>query len=532
MKKILLSLILTSSYLIIFSQIAPEIEWQNTIGGSAYDGLYVVKQTTDGGYILGGYSTSDASGDKSEDTIGDPGTDYEDYWVVKLDTNGTIEWENTIGGNRVDKLSSIQQCLDGGFIMGGQSNSDASGDKTEDTIGENFQEDYWVVKLDPNGTIEWDNTVGGDDVDELRSVYQTADGGFILGGHSDSDASGDKTEDRLGWKDYWIVKLDMDGEVQWQNTIGGSDYDLLESIDQTTDGGYILGGFSRSNISGDKDEDSLGERDYWVVKLNPNGDIVWQNTIGGGAADLLWDVHQTMDQGYILGGYSYSNISGDKTEDSNGINDYWVVKLNPNGDIEWQNTIGGSDADELRSIKQTIDGGYILGGYSYSDISGDKTEDSNGLFDYWVIKLDNSGSIIWQNSIGGSADDFLNCVQQTSDNGFILGGSTDSGISGDHTEYTNGSYDYWIVKLEPEMIGVNENQMQDINIYPNPVNELLYVDFDEEIQIEIVNILGKNVLARSNQKKINVGQLAKGVYLIQIFDINHDLLKTSKFLKE
>jgi hypothetical protein len=146
--------------------------------------------------------------------------------------------------------------------------------------------------------------------------------------------------------------------IEWQNTIGGSSGDYLYSINQTSDGGYILGGRSSSGLSGDKTEGSQGNDDYWVVKLNSLGVIEWQNTIGGSNNDRLESINQTSDGGYILGGYSNSGLSGDKTEAGQGNDDYWVVKLNSLGVIEWQNTIGGSSNDELWSLNQRGEGGY------------------------------------------------------------------------------------------------------------------------------------------------------------------------------
>ncbi len=328
-----------------------------------------------------------------------------------------IEWQNTIGGNNTDQLYSIQQTSDGGYILGGVSISDISGDKTENSQGDY---DYWVVKLDSTGNIQWQNTIGGSGYDQLYSIQQTSDGGYILGGYSNSGISGDKTESSQGDYDYWVVKLDAIGNIQWQTTIGGNDADWLYSVQQTTDGGYILGGYSLSDISGDKTEGTQGGNDYWVVKLDASGNIQWQNTIGGNNDDNLTSIQQTTDGGYILGGYSYSDISGDKTENSQGSDDYWVVKLNASGNIQWQNTIGGSGYDQLYSIQQTSDGGYILGGYSESNISGDKTENSQGFDDYWVVKLDTTGNIQWQNTIGGSNFDYLTSVQKTSDGGYII----------------------------------------------------------------------------------------------------------------
>ncbi|MFT5827643.1 MAG: hypothetical protein ACI9AB_000590, partial [Urechidicola sp.] len=424
MKK-LVFFILSLGFLQIQAQ-ATAIEWQNTIGGSGDDILYSVSQTSDGGYILGGRASSGISGDKTEASQGGA-----DYWVVKLNSLGVIEWQNTIGGSSYDGLESINQTSDGGYILGGRSYSGISGDKTEAGQG---GYDYWVVKLNSLGVIEWQNTIGGSSSDNLESINQTSDGGYILGGYSQSGISGDKTEASQGSNDYWVVKLNSLGVIEWQNTIGGSSIDQLQSINQTSDGGYILGGHSRSGLSGDKTEASQGSYDYWVIKLNSLGVIEWQNTIGGSGLDFLEAINQTSDGGYILGGRSSSGISGDKTEASQGGVDYWVVKLTSLGVIEWQNTIGGSVTDNLYSINQTSDGGYILGGLSYSGLSGDKTEASQGGYDYWVVKLNSLGVIEWENTIGGSGNDQLFSINQTSDGGYILGGHSRSGISGDKSE--------------------------------------------------------------------------------------------------
>jgi len=436
----------------LFGQ-APGIEWQNTIGGTKEDYLYSVSQTTDGGYIIGGNSRSTHSGDKSESNWG---IEY-DYWVLKLNSAGGIEWQNTIGGSFVDFLSAVQQTADGGYILGGYSWSGISGDKTEPAM----EYDYWVVKLNNSGVIEWQNAIGGISMDFLTCLQQTADGGYILGGYAWSGISGDKTEISQGNYDYWVVKLNSIGIIEWQNTIGGSGSDYLYSIKQTSDGGYIIGGESNSNISGDKTEDMVGvpyNYDYWVLKLDNSGVIEWQNTIGGFGNDYLRSVQQTIDGGYVLGGYTYSGLSGDKIENSLGSYDYWVVKLNNSGLIEWQNSLGGSSEDYLYSVQQTADSGYILGGNSMSGISIDKSEiNFNGSPDYWVVKLNNSGIKEWDNTIGGDDIEKFTAIQQTTDGGFILGGSSWSYISGDKTEPIIGSYDYWVLKLEaPACIPVPE----------------------------------------------------------------------------
>ena len=530
MKKIiftLLSFILSSS---ILSQDLP-IEWQNTIGGFETDEVYDAFQTTDGGYIIASSSWSGISGDKTEPLIG-----ILDYWVIKLDATGVIEWQNTIGGTGGERLISIAQTNDGGYILGGYSSSNISGDKTEDAI--NNTRDYWVIKLNTSGIIEWQNTIGGNNFDLLFSISQTADGGYITGGYSASNISGDKTENLIGERDYWVVKLNSSGTIEWQNTIGGTGDDRLRSIKQTTDGGYILGGYSTSNISGDKTENSNGGSDYWVIKLDTFGVIEWQNTIGGNDNEELLSISLTNDGGYILGGHSFSNISGDKTENSNGGSDYWIIKLDTFGAIEWQNTIGGSDNEFLSSVIQTLDGGYFAGGWSYSNISGDKTENSNGSSDYWIIKLDDAGIIEIQNTIGGSESEVLNKVIQQTDGNFALVGWSASGISGDKTEELIGATDIWIINVNNSTLGVDENEISNsFSMYPNPTDSFLTINSNGQLinQISIFSITGKLIKQVSfenseTKKTIDVSLFTTGMYLVKI--ISNEKVVTKKFIKK
>ncbi len=508
----------------LFAQ-APAIQWQNTIGGNGREEFTTLQQTSDGGYILGGWSLSSTSGDKTENNIGEA-----DFWMVKLNATGAIQWQNTIGGNSNDYLTSLQQTSDGGYILGGYSDSNISGDKTENRIGGH---DYWVVKLGATGTIEWQNTIGGNSNDYLTSLQQTSDGGYILGGYSDSNISGDKTENSLGLDDYWVIKLDDAGVIEWQNTIGGDSNDHLTSLQQTSDGGYILGGYSASNISGDKTENSWGglDGDYWVVKLNATGNIQWQNTIGGDLDDYLTSFQQTADGGYILGGYSQSNISGDKTENSLGLFDYWAVKLNASGTLQWQNTIGGNSYEELRSIKQTTDEGYVLGGLSHSNISGDKTENSFGFGDYWVVKLNTTGAIQWQNTIGGTSAEGIFDLQQTADGGYILGGHSFSDISGDKTENSNGYSDYWVIKLSPETVPTTAvpTMLPGVTIYPNPTTDAVFVQTDKETTLCLRNAIGQSLLTQTlhSNGKIDLSPFPNGIYFLMEMEtgIGHKIVK-------
>jgi hypothetical protein len=450
-----------------FIESTPEIEWQNTIGGSSGELLHSITETSDGGFILGGWSNSNISGDKSQNSIG-----LSDYWILKTDQIGNIQWQNTIGGDQDEYLSVIKQTNDGGYIIGGYSGSGISGNKTESTIDDTGGYDYWIVKTDEIGNVEWENTIGGSGYDLLFDLSPTSDGGFILGGYTDSPVSGDKTEPNAGtdpgpfggWGsyDYWVVKIDSIGNIQWQNTIGGEQGDILFKIRQTSDNGFILAGLSQSNISGDKTENNYGTPDtwdFWIVKLDEVGNVIWDNTIGGNAQEGgvymgNIDIIQSNDGGYILGGTSCSGISGDKIEPNiAGSCDFWLLKLDDVGNIIWQNTIGGNGDEKFNRIIQTEGGEYIISGSSDSNISGDKTEISHGNYDYWIIKLNTFGSIKWQKTIGGNLNDggeFMDSyvdIYTTIDGGYILGGESLSNISGNKTENCIGLYDYWIVKL-------------------------------------------------------------------------------------
>jgi Secretion system C-terminal sorting domain len=422
----------------VFSQ-APAKQWDASFGGTDNEQFAAAQQTSDGGYITGGFSESGISGDKTQETQG-----TSDYWVVKTNADGVKQWDARFGGTSVDELTALQQTADGGYILGGISFSDANGDKSQASQG---QSDYWIIKIDANGVKQWDARFGGSSFDELHSLQQTADGGYILGGSSFSGISGDKTQATRGGKDFWIVKTDANGVKQWDARFGGTLFEELFSIRQSTDGGYIMGGYSLSDVDGDKTTKARGKFDYWVVKTTATGIKEWDATFGGTEDDWLTQLSQTTDGGYILGGWSWSGKSGDKSQAVKGDNDYWIIKINNLGVKQWDADYGGSTNDYLNAIQQTTDGGFILGGYSSSLISGDKTQDTKGGTDYWIVKTNANGVKQWDADFGGSDFDFLYAVQQTSDGGYLLGGYSASGISGDKTQDSRGVNDYWIIKL-------------------------------------------------------------------------------------
>lgn len=520
----LLFILLFSCVNIIYSQ-EPSILWQNTIGGSMNDRLRSIFPTNDGGCIIGGISNSNSSFDKTENTLG-----LEDFWLVKLDNNGNIEWDNTIGGSGKDELMSIKQTNDNGYIILGMSRSDISSDKTENSRG---IDDYWIVKTDVNGVIQWDKTIGGSTYDFPYDILVLDDGSYIVGGTSASNISGDKTENSNGNNDFWVLKLNSSGSIVWQNTIGGSNTDTLNSMDLTNDGGIILAGNSDSDISGDKTENSKGGNDSWLVKLSANGVVEWDRTIGGSDTDGVFSVKQTEDNGFILGGISQSNISGDKTEDNIGSNDYWIVKTDHLGIIQWQNTIGGTGSEGNGYTLPTSDGGYIIIGWSMSDISGDKDENSVGSFDLWIVKLNNSGIIQWQETLGGDSNELAFRVDFSiapNSNQLYLGCSSYSGISGDKTEQSYGQNDFWIMLLDDVSLGINTPENKSVKILPNPVNSTLTVSSSEQIDsLYIYSIQGRLIKMyqniNSDSKNINIAEYPSGLYLVKIKSKNKTITK-------
>lgn len=436
------------SFLLLFSGLsaqAPDIEWQKDIGSGATDFLYCSDKTIDGGYILGGTSGGSIFGDKTVGYFGGL-----DYWVVKIDSVGNIQWQNVYGGDQSDQLNVIHQTPDNGYILGGWSASGISGNKTEINKG---NVDYWILKIDSLGNIEWQKDFGGEDEDKLTTLILTSDGGYLAGGYSLSCISGDKTDNCRGGYDYWILKLNSNGNIEWQKTIGGNNFDQLTSVIQTIDLGYIILGNSNSGISGDKTipdylrPDGIPSIDYWMVKLDSSGEIIFQSVFGGDLDDYGFSICKSVENHYYLFGESNSDISDNKSEPSFGLYDYWLVCMNDSGTILWDKTFGGSDLDYGFSIIATLDGGSILSGWSRSSISGNKLEPTNGSYDYWVIKIDSTGNVLWQKDLGGYDVEETPIAIQDQSGGYLIAGESYSDISGDKTENTWGSADFWLIKL-------------------------------------------------------------------------------------
>jgi hypothetical protein len=448
----LLKIILFSFYvsLLVFrlpeasAQLAPSIQWQRTFGGNSNDVVYGFLWTGDE-ILIGGPSFSAVSGNKTSPNYGSS-----DYWFMRLDPNGTKISEHSFGGTGGDTLTCIKKTADGGYALGGISASTNSGTKTSVRWGSG---DYWLVRLDTNGDQIWDASFGGTSQELLWSIDQTQDGGFILAGTSASDANGNKTTPRLGnigGADIWIVRVDTNGNKLWDKSFGGTNIDDVHRVLQLPEGGFIIAGNSDSGISGNKTNASYGGSDYWLVRLDTDGNKLWERVYGGNSTEYLYDFQQTSDGGYILAGSSTSGVSGNKTSPNFGGQDFWIVRVDTNGIILWQKSFGGSASEEPNSVRPTAEGGFIIGGYSYSGVSGNKTSGNYGPADCWVVRIDRNGIKLWDNSYGGTTYDFIAGISQSSDGGYVFGGYSDSGISGNKTVAGFGEDDAWIVKIGPE----------------------------------------------------------------------------------
>lgn len=361
--------------------------WAKTYGGGSSDRAYCVRQTSDGGYIVAGSTQSFGAGDW-------------DFWILKIVADGSIEWQKTYGGISNERAYSIQQTFDGGYIVCGYTWSFGAGGS-----------DFCILKLAPSGSIEWQKTCGETSWEYPYSIQQTSDDGYIVAGHSNAFLGGRNS-------DYWVLKLASNGSIEWQKTYGGTTWDGAYSIQQTSDGGYIVAGETFSF--------GAGNADFWVLKLTSNGDIEWQKAYGGADDDRARSIQQISDGGYIVAGETFSFGAGNI--------DIWVIKLFPNGGIEWQKTYGGVDDELVHSVQQTSDGGYIVASETSSFGAGNR--------DGWLLKLASNGNAEWQQTWGSGGWDRAHSIQQTSGGGYIVAGSTD--LLG------AGNEDFWILRFDEE----------------------------------------------------------------------------------
>ncbi|QRR02451.1 CBM96 family carbohydrate-binding protein [Dyadobacter sandarakinus] len=431
-------------FLSVASYAQPGIEWGGGYGTGPANRLTSVVATSDGGYIAAGNSLGSTNGYDLNN----------DFRVIKISAQGILQWEKFFRGISPDENPKVLPISDGGFLMAGTSQSNKSGDKSENdrAVSVDSRGDFWVIKLAADGTKQWDKTIGGSNRELLKAVAATSDGGFLLGGSSSSGISGEKSTASKGGSDFWLVRIDAAGKVLWDKSYGGSGQDSLYAMKPTADG-IILGGTSNSAVSGDKSQNAIGATDYWLVKLAADGTKLWDKTIGGLSAESLTDLAVTSDGGYVLSGNSTSGIGGNKSENNRGGEDYWVVKTDGSGNVQWDKTIGGSGYDVPAKIIQHSKGGYVLSGYSTSGTSGDKSAPLKGSGNIWIVRLDDAGKKTWEKTIGSDGKqnytktgDFIS----TADGGFLIAAeAVNRTATVDMAETTDG-IDSWLIKLLAE----------------------------------------------------------------------------------
>ena len=417
---------------------APSIKWVESLGGSAFDGdesqqgYLKVRQTSDNGSIVVGTTSS-----TDEYAQGNHGG--EDILVLKLNSQGSVEWYKCLGGSSNDYPTGVQQTFDGGYIISGAAYSNDG-----DVSGNHGGYDVWVIKLDSSGSIIWQKTYGGTKVDvPTGGIALTKDSGYIVACQSNS-FDGDVTEKGNGFDDYWIIKLDQAGSIIWQKKFGGSYEEFPTKIDQTFDGGYIIGGYTNST-DGDISGNHGGVDDAWIIKIDSIGNLTWQKCIGGSLRDENRGIKQTKDSGFIASITVKSN-DGDITG-NHGNQDYMLAKLDKNGGLTWTKCYGGSGDDICEDI-QLVNGYYLITGSSNSidgDVSG-----NHGDYDYWTVKTDTLGNIIWQTSLGGSGVDEASSISYKQGIGYLIAGQSNS-VDGDIIGHYS-DYDFWIAELNDDAI--------------------------------------------------------------------------------
>ena len=396
------------------SNISGNLTSVSTLGGSNNDSAQSVVATNDGGYAILGYTQS------NDGNITDKQDESFDYWLLKFSSQNTLEWQKTYGGSQDDRGREIIQTQDGGYAIIGTSES-SDFDVTEN----NGSQDFWISKLDAAGNISWQKSFGFQGDDMGVSVIQTSDFGYLLTGVLDVTSSNgqgntNRNTARHAGGDYWAIKLDASGNLQWSRYFGGNFTDTPVGAVEMNDGGFIIAGGSDSedtDISANK-----GTYDFWVVRVNADGDLVWEKSFGGTETDEARAMVKANDGNIVIVGETRSNDLD--VSSNNGAADFWLIKISTGGNLIWQKTIGGSGFDVARDINTTQDNGFIISGSSRSS-DGDVSE-NKGQNDAWAVKVDNNGNLIWEASSGGTNIDFAYGIAELNDQSVVVVGDTSS----------------------------------------------------------------------------------------------------------
>jgi hypothetical protein len=401
----------------IYSQ--PYIKWQTSLGGSGIEMAGELERTFDGGFILTGFTYSNDG-----DVTGSHGG--KDAWIVKLDNIGNLVWQKAYGGTGTDQLSTALPLEDSTFILVGSSKSN-NGD-----VNQNYGSlDGWVVCIDSGGTILWENNYGGTGGDSFSDIVQTNDGFLVVGSSTSNDID---VTGNYGNKDVWAVKIDSLGNIIWEQNFGGSLFDEPIAVKNTYDMGFIIIGTSQSNdidLSG-----NLGGNDFLVLKIDSVGNLQWSKSLGGSGYDQGYDITQTFDSSFVITGWTKSN-DGYVSSHYGPLSDedIWCVKLNSQGNIIWEKSIGGSNIDQGYQIIQLIDSTYLISGTTYSsDFDVSFISENN---DAWIVNLDTSGNIKWEKTFSQGGWESIHDIVELQNNNLVFHSIANK----------NGNQNYWTVEL-------------------------------------------------------------------------------------
>ncbi|RLJ31183.1 putative secreted protein (Por secretion system target) [Chryseobacterium sp. 7] len=498
MKKIYLAALTLCA---ILGTSAQKVVWQKDIKSSTQDFLSQVTTTIDQQYLITGSSIqSDKLQQANRQNNG-----Y-DFHLVKLNQQGEEVWEKYFSGQNHDYLSATVTTQDGGFLLAGTSYSGKGLDKKEDSKGGS---DIWLIRINEFGDELWQKNIGSSSDEEARAVIQTTDQGFFVAGNVQNSSKG------YGSKDVLITKLDKDGKELSQLILGGKGLDEVEKMIPTRDGGALLGIYSRSSLGGIKKTENFGEGDYWIVKLDKSGKVEWEKNFGGKGDDHIRTLALT-STGFIIGGESRSDRSGNKTVGLEEGSDLWLISLNERGEEQWQKSYNFKNRDILMSMSvlhsadDKSSKGILLGGYTQTE-GRVETDDET----FWMLYLDHNGNEQWRKHVGGESrkkEERLSDLKLNRDGSIILAGTSAEEL---------GKENWKIVKLGDKQVD-QLIEKYDIKIYPNPVSDYAYVEigFDfKDADILLYDMSGRQLQSlktKNKVTKINTQALIQGAYLVTI----------------
>ncbi len=520
--------------------------WDKAIGGNSADERGSVQYISSGNLIIAGQSHSPISGDKTKPVCGTISTEL-DFWFVKTDTTANIIWDMDLGGNREDQFGNTKILPDGKIILISTSRSDSSCDKLEP-----FRDsvcclgDYWIACADTDGTMLWNKTYGGigTEDDGYTRVTRLNNGNLIICGRSFSPVGGDKTVPNhgVGDDDIWVLGLDTLGNKLWDKTFGGIGTEASFFILANNDNSFLIAGLTLSPQGGDVSDTSRGADDWWIIKIDSAGNKIWDKRFGGNSIDQCYHIAHTKDNGYIMCGITGSAQGLDVSDSPHGFGfDYWVIKIDSMGNKIWDKRYGGDNYNYGMWIEPDMDNGYLVAGYTNSNVSFEISEPSYGSHDYWILKIDSVGNKVWDKRYGGPGLDWLYNFVILPDSSIVLCGAGFTGVSPVKTDSGDGGRDYWLVRFKyvPENTSIVENSNENnlVSLYPNPVHNILNIKSNGNFkltEIMLYDVQSRKVMEEritSSFCTLSVKGLKEGIYFYKIKDTK-DKEKRGKIIKE